>query len=205
MKRRSFKQCNPKNIKLNLDDTKSEFIRQGLVNYGLTSDLETVSSLFLYLSLLTKWNKVYNLTAVKGFENLFYRNVLDSLQLARLLENPPKGYIIDIGSGAGLPGIPLKLFLDMRLLSVEKVGKKVDFQKYCKARMNLDGFEADKIDVQKYADFHSELADAVISRSFSDLGKLLKISADLLKAGGKVYAWNNNTNICPFYGQRIRI
>lgn len=97
----------------------------------------------IYLKELKRWNKVHNLTSIEEDEEIVRRHFLDSLSLARCFEDLGvewKGKdLTDVGSGAGFPGIPLKIYLkDFNLFLIESVGKKCSFLEFLKVKLTLN-------------------------------------------------------------------
>ena len=97
----------------------------------------------IYLKELKRWNKVHNLTSIEEDEEIVRRHFLDSLSLARCFEDLGvewKGKdLADVGSGAGFPGIPLKIYLkDFNLFLIESVGKKCSFLEFLKVKLTLN-------------------------------------------------------------------
>lgn len=138
-----------------------------------------------YLDLLVKWNKKINLTAEKDRENILQRHVFDSLQYCRSLK--PDFRVMDIGSGAGFPGIPLKIiFPAMTLVMVESQRKRCSFLETVIRELGLDGAEvinsrAEDVPVEREGQF-----DAVIFRAVSGIEPCLTLGERFLVPGGKL-------------------
>lgn len=137
-----------------------------------------------YLDLLVRWNKTYNLTAVTDPEVMIYRHLLDSLAIAKYLHGER---FIDIGSGAGLPGVPLAICsADQSFALLDSNGKKTRFLVQVKMELGLSNVEVIHSRVENYqtpAPF-----DGVLSRAFASLAEMLELSADLLADDGVFYA-----------------
>jgi 16S rRNA (guanine527-N7)-methyltransferase len=147
-------------------------------------------SLFLnYLEELTEWNKKINLTSVTGDRDIIIRHFLDSLILTPLLVNQKN--LLDIGSGAGFPGIPLKIILpDLKVTLMDSINKKVVFMRHIIRTLGLKNIEAiqaraeDKETIRKFV----ACFDVVTSRAFAELGKFLESASPYAKKGGMLLA-----------------
>lgn len=148
------------------------------------SDL-IVSRIQLYLDLLVKWNRKINLTAERDPEEILTRHVFDSLQYSRVLQ--PGFRVMDIGSGAGFPGIPLKIiFPEMALVMVESQRKRCSFLEVAVREIGLDrttvvNGRAEDIPAQQEGQF-----DAVIFRAVSGLNPCLALGERFVATGGKL-------------------
>ncbi|UZE98091.1 16S rRNA (guanine(527)-N(7))-methyltransferase RsmG [Alkalimarinus alittae] len=147
------------------------------------TDTQT-SALLCYLELLNKWNKAYNLTAVRNPEEMLYRHLLDSLSVVSWVKGER---IIDVGTGPGLPGIPLAiLFPSTDFTLLDSNGKKTRFLTQCKLEMGLDNITVIHGRVE---DFQPEaLFDQVISRAFSAIENMVNWCGHLVDSKGKFLA-----------------
>jgi 16S rRNA (guanine527-N7)-methyltransferase len=158
---------------------------EGAKAFGIDLDEKTVDAFDLYLKELLKWNQKINLTAIRTERGIIVKHFLDSLSVFPYLSD--FSFLIDIGSGAGFPGIPLKIVrpsLDVTL--IDSVRKKVDFQRHIIRRLGLGGVEAIHGRVQDRGILRSldGQFDIVISRAFADLRTFLILSFPFLKEGG---------------------
>jgi 16S rRNA (guanine527-N7)-methyltransferase len=157
----------------------------GLNALGLALNAEQQQKLLDYVALIVKWNKVYNLTAVREPEAMITQHLLDSL--AVLPHLPGVTRLIDIGSGAGLPGIPLAIARpDWQITLLDSNHKKTTFLRQACLELGLANAEVVCERVEHYQP--SAGYAAVISRAFSDLGEFARLTAHLLAKGGKLYA-----------------
>jgi 16S rRNA (guanine527-N7)-methyltransferase len=141
-------------------------------------------ALTCYLGELAKWNKTYNLTAVRDPQQMVIRHIFDSLAAAPLLRGKR---IIDVGTGAGLPGIPLALCLpDCHFTLLDSNGKKIRFVQHAVGELGL----ANVFPVQARAESYEPeiLFDTVISRAFTSLAEFVANSGELLSPGGCLLA-----------------
>lgn len=155
-----------------------QILTDGLAQSGIKTDPEP---LMQYLLLLAKWNQAYNLTAIRDIESMVTRHLLDSLAILPWVTGQR---ILDVGSGAGLPGIPLALALpDKQFVLLDSNGKKVRFMQEAKRALKLDNLELVQIRVENY---HPEQDfDTVMSRAFSELQLMLSLTKHLLAPEGK--------------------
>ncbi len=141
--------------------------------------------LLRYLSLMQKWNRVFNLTAIRDPESMVTHHLLDSL--AVLPHLPLHASVADVGSGAGLPGLPLAIARPQdSVLLVEAVGKKASFLDQARIELGLS-----KVSV--HCGRAEELApmpgyQVVISRAFSELRRFIEVAQGLVAPGGRLYA-----------------
>jgi len=141
-----------------------------------------------YLSLLSKWNRVYNLTAVRDPVQMVDRHLMDSLMMCRWLPqstnlSDAQFDVMDIGSGAGLPVVPLAIARpDLSFVSVESNGKKTRFQQQSLLELNLSNVTI----VNDRVENISQNAHTVISRAFTAPADFLEIAFPLCAENGQV-------------------
>jgi 16S rRNA (guanine527-N7)-methyltransferase len=143
-----------------------------------------LDALTAFLLLLRRWNRVYNLTAVRDPAEMVPRHILDSLAVAPYLR-PPR--IIDVGSGAGLPGIPLAIACpDLAVVLLDSNAKRTRFLNQAKAELALDNVVVARARVQSY---RCEQGYAtVISRAFASPGRFAALAGHLLAPEGRLLA-----------------
>jgi 16S rRNA (guanine527-N7)-methyltransferase len=151
---------------------------------GLALPASAMDQLANYLDLLVKWNRVYNLTAIHDEAKLVSHHVLDSLAVVRHL---PDGNIVDVGSGAGLPGIPIAISCpDRVVVLLDSNHKKGAFLKQATAELGLASTQVviERVEVYRPA----ELFKTVISRAFSDMADFVKLAGHLCASNGVMIA-----------------
>lgn len=161
---------------------------EGLVALGLELPDTVQAKLLSYLALLKKWNATYNLTAIRDEAEMVTQHLLDSLSvLPALQESALAGRLwADIGSGAGLPGIPLAIVRpDLEMSLIETVEKKSAFQRQAKIELGLANVTVVN---RRVEDLPGDAFDAVISRAFADLADFVRLAGHLLVQGGRLYA-----------------
>lgn len=154
-------------------------LADGIGALGFSLPHETQIRLLQYLALIQKWNQVHNLTAVREPESMLTRHLLDSLAITPYITGER---IVDVGSGAGLPGIPLALVRpEWHVALVESNHKKAIFLQQAKIELNLKNVE---VVAGRVENFNSpEGFDMVISRAFSDLADFVKLAGHLCGQG----------------------
>ncbi|MHB1231406.1 MAG: 16S rRNA (guanine(527)-N(7))-methyltransferase RsmG [Burkholderiales bacterium] len=156
----------------------------GLSALGLSLDAIQQQKLLDYLALIAKWNKVYNLTAVREPEAMLTQHLLDSLAV---LPHLHATRVIDVGSGAGLPGIPFAIARpEWKIALLDSNHKKATFLRQACLELGLTNTEVVCERVEQYQP--SEKFNTVISRAFSDLGEFARLTAHLAAKDGKLYA-----------------
>lgn len=156
-------------------------LEQGIQDAKLAISAETQHKLLGYLALMQKWNKVHNLTAVRDADEMVTLHLLDSLVVL------PYAYaknLLDVGSGAGLPGIPLALCLpDLQVTVIDSNSKKVSFMRQVKAELGITNLEVIGGRVEDIAP--TRQFEIIISRAFSDLSLFISLTHHLLATDGK--------------------
>lgn len=156
-------------------------LADGLAAMSLALDAGQQVSLLGYLELLQRWNKVYNLTAVRDPAVMVRRQLLDSLSIVPWVDAGP---VLDIGTGAGLPGIPLAIACPQRAFSLlDSNGKKTRFVQQAAAELGLDNVEVIKGRVEGL-DRRGHYA-RITSRAFATLADMIAGSNPLLAPGGR--------------------
>ena len=150
-----------------------------------------ISQFQVYLELLWKWNQKINLTSEKSPKGILERHIFDSLQYARALSS--KDEIADIGSGAGFPGIPLKIiYPDLKITLIESQRKRCSFLQTAILKLGLEGIGVINERAEKI--LPPGLVEVVILRAVSDINNCLELAAPFLKNGGEVILKKNFEN-----------
>ena len=161
--------------------TQAALLTAGIAEMDLDVSLEAQQKLLQYLSLLNKWNKVYNLTAVRDPLEMVTLHLLDSLSV---LPHIQARSLLDVGSGGGLPGIVLAICMpQLKVTTIDTVQKKTIFMRQVKGELGLNNLEVVHARVENYQP--SEKFEAIISRAFSDTALFVKLTEHLLAQNGK--------------------
>lgn len=153
----------------------------GLRELGL--DAALAAPLMLYLAELEKWNAAYNLTSVRDPAEMVTRHLLDSLALLPALDGLSITRLLDVGSGAGLPGIPLALARPQwQVALLDSNGKKARFLRHAVRVLGLGNAEVIESRVESHEP--EEPYDAITSRAFSALAEFCALTRPLLADGG---------------------
>jgi 16S rRNA (guanine527-N7)-methyltransferase len=166
-----------------------DLLMEGAKTFGVHLDEKAIEAFELYLQELLKWNQKINLTAIRSEKGILLKHFLDSLSVYPYL--PEHSFILDMGSGAGFPGIPLKIIQpSFKVTLIDSVRKKVDFQRHILRMLGLKETEAIHGRVQDRGIFQrlGGRFDITLSRAFSDLPTFLFLSFPFLKQEGTVIA-----------------
>ncbi|WP_461516313.1 16S rRNA (guanine(527)-N(7))-methyltransferase RsmG [Porticoccus sp.] len=159
-------------------------LRAGLAQLSLVLTDKQIELLLEYLNLLLKWNRAYNLTAIRDPLEMLGLHLLDSLSIASFVQGER---IIDVGTGPGLPGIPLAIcFPERSVTLLDSNGKKTRFLFQVKTSLGLDNVQEVQSRVEAYQP--QQLFDAVTSRAFSSLLDMVDKCSHLLAPEGRFYA-----------------
>ena len=163
----------------------AEALHAGLLELvGQAPDPQTEAALLSYLALLEHWNKAYNLTAIKDPKQMVTRHLLDSLSVTPWIKG---SQILDAGTGAGLPGIPLAITqpdLDVTLL--DSSGKKIRFLNHVRRELGLDNITNVQERLESYS--AETCYDAIISRAFTNLASFTRAARRLAAAPSRLFA-----------------
>lgn len=171
-----------------MSDTLSPVFIAGLEQLGLQMTSLQLEQLLRYRQELLDWNTRVNLTAIKDPEDVLLKHFLDSLSLLSVYDAPQVS-LLDIGSGAGFPGLVLKIARpNWQITSLEATGKKVTFQKHIIETLHLHGIETIHGRAEEFA--HKEgyrgHFDVVTARAVAALPMLLEYSSPFCKVGGQI-------------------
>lgn len=156
----------------------------GLKQLGLEITQTQQNKLLDYLALLKKWNKTYNLTAIRDPDEMVSRQLLDSLSILSLVEGER---ILDVGTGAGLPGIPLAICMPQASFTlIDSNGKKTRFVQQAKLELGLNNLQVQQTRIENLET--KQGFDTITSRAFADLPKIVELTARLLSKHGVLLA-----------------
>lgn len=163
----------------------NSLIAEGLNELGFKNDSLLIEKLEIYLATLKKWNRVYNLTAIDEDSEIIVKHFLDSLSVNQYIQHSER--ILDVGTGAGFPGLILALFNPKKsFVLVDGVSKKISFLQEMIGKLNLKNVIAVHAKVEQYK--VAEQFDMIISRAFADIKKMIKLTNHLMKDDGRFIA-----------------
>jgi 16S rRNA (guanine527-N7)-methyltransferase len=164
----------------------------GVAELGLTLSQQQVADLNTFLQELERWNRVHNLTSVEGEQASIDLHLIDSIAILPIMREflpSTQVQIADLGSGGGLPAIPIAIAQpDWSISLIEAVRKKTAFLQNVKGKLGLTNASIYSDRVEQVATQEPGKYDAVISRAFTSLDRFLDLAEPFLKPGGLVFA-----------------
>ena len=164
----------------------------GVAELGLALSQKQVADLNVFLQELERWNRVHNLTSVEGEQASIDLHLIDSIAILPIMREflpSTQVHIADLGSGGGLPAIPIAIAEPhWRISLIEAVRKKTAFLQNVKGKLGLINASIYSERVEQVASQESGKYDAVISRAFTSLDRFLDLAEPFLKPGGLVFA-----------------
>jgi 16S rRNA (guanine527-N7)-methyltransferase len=161
---------------------------EGLRRLGLELSEQQLAQLLLYREELLDWNTRINLTSITDPEEVLFRHFLDSLSLLMVYDRP-EARLLDIGAGAGFPGLPLKIVRSQwHVVLMEATGKKVTFMRHVIETLRLDGVEAvhGRAEELAHNSTYRGRFDVVTARAVASLPVLLEYAAPYCRVGGQI-------------------
>ena len=158
-------------------------LQQAFQEIGLPIKADVVDQLLAFITFLKKWNKAFNLTAIQDDEKMITHHLLDSLVIAPYLKNANQ--VLDVGSGAGFPGIPLAmLYPDKKFTLLDSNGKKTRFLSQVKAEFHLSHLTVIQSRVESYD--NPGAFDTIICRAVGTIDEIWSKAKHLLSPGGQM-------------------
>ena len=159
-----------------------DLLVEGLHRMSLNLSDQMIDQLMAYLNLIEKWNRVYNLTAIRERDEMVKLHFLDSLSILNYVEME---HVLDVGSGAGFPGIVLAITKpELKVTVMDSVNKKTTFMQQVKSELSLSNLNVVNARVEDYQP--TILFDGVITRAFSSIQNMLLMTQHTLQKNG---AW----------------
>ena len=156
-------------------------IKRGLDSLDVSYGEEAISKLVEYLNLLQEWNKTHNLTAVDDIEEMLSVHIFDSASIKPYVKGSS---LLDVGSGAGLPGMILAILSPaLQVTSVESRNKKAQFQMYVANKLNLKNFKVENVRIEDFDP--KDKFSMVVARAFSSIETLVQGSKNAIAANGR--------------------
>jgi len=163
-----------------------------LEKFGITLEPRQLGQLAAYLRLLLRWNRSINLTAVRDPQEVVTRHFAESMYLARF--EALRGSLLDVGSGAGFPGLPLKIAVpELAVVLLEPIAKKRAFLKEVARECELRDVEVSGSRLQELADGGQRAFDFITVRAVGDFSGILPAASRCLATSGQISLWVTNS------------
>ncbi len=163
-----------------------EYIQKNSRNLNIMFNVEQMEKFFKYMNLLIDWNEKINLTAITEPKEIIIKHFIDSVTISKYLNNNDK--IIDIGTGAGFPGIPIKIVDDtLNITLLDSLNKRINFLNEVLKKLELNNIVAIHSRVEDFGRSikNKEMYDKAVSRAVARLNVLAEYMLPLLKVGGQ--------------------
>ena len=166
------------------DEQLRPMLLEGLQQLQLTPNENQLNKLLGYIALLLKWNQAYNLTAIRNPEEIVTKHILDSLAAVSPIRDKGLKTLADVGSGAGLPGVPLAIMIpDCQLTLIESNGKKAGFLRQVRTELCMTNLEVN----ESRAEDCNKLYEGVITRAVASIPDQVTMAGHLLKPGAALW------------------
>lgn len=184
--------------------TQNNFVEElKKINIDITE--EQLNKLETYYEMLIEYNKVMNLTGITEKEEVYLKHFYDSLTINKIIDLKEVNTLCDLGSGAGFPGIVLKIvFPNIKITLVDSLNKRINFLNEVIAKLNLGNIEAIHSRIEDYSLLHNEEYDVVTARAVAPINILLELGVRLVKVGKYFIAMKGNVENEPDYANCIK-
>ena len=170
----------------------NDLVSLGIESLGLNLSSCNITDLELFLQEMGRWNRVHNLTAIEGEKDSVRLHLIDSMMVLPVMRRfigLPNPKIADLGSGGGLPAIPIAILQpEWHLTLIEAIRKKTAFLQHVRGKLGLKNIQVLSERVEAVAKSQPGQFDAVISRAFTNLAHFLELSLPLLTPNGLIFA-----------------
>ena len=179
--------------------TQNDFIEE-LKKIGIELTDKQLEQLNTYYEMLIEYNKVMHLTAITEKKDVYLKHFYDSLTLLKVIDLNNVETLCDLGSGAGFPGIVLKIaFPNIKITLVDSLNKRINFLKQVIEKLGLKNIDAVHFRIEEYAVLNSEKYDVVTARAVAPLNILLELGSNLVKVGKYFISMKGNMENEPDY------
>jgi 16S rRNA (guanine527-N7)-methyltransferase len=176
---------------------------EALTLFGIHLNKRQIAALEIYTRQLLDWNQKFNLTAIRDKEGIHTKHFLDSFSCVLAWKGSPPSRLIDIGTGAGFPGLPLKiLYPRLQLTLVESVGKKANFCRHVVETLKLSDVEVLQLRAEDVGQLaaHREQYDWAVARAVAKLPVLAEYLLPLVQVGGTMLAQKGESGPAEAHG-----
>ena len=162
-----------------------ELLIEGIKKLGMETTEEQIERFSKYSELLKEWNNKINLTAITDDDGISVKHFLDSILPLAHIEIKTGANIADVGTGAGFPGLPIKIIRDdINLTLIDSLNKRITFLNHLFKELELDNCQAVAARAEEYAKDHRESVDIVMARAVARLNILDELCLPLVKKNG---------------------
>ena len=177
-----------------MDLTKMNQLKEDALLFGVELNEKQLSQFQKYYEMLIEWNEKINLTAITDFDEVLKKHFLDSIAIGRLFSQDTEASVLDIGTGAGFPGIPIKIaFPDTKVTLMDSLNKRVNFLNEVIKELSLENITAMHGRAEDFAkkDLLREKFDLVVSRAVANLSSLSEFCLPYVKVGGRFISYKS--------------
>ncbi len=185
-------------MNIRLEDYNVEQFEKGLTEFGITLKKRQICHFLTYYERLIEWNSFMNLTAITEYEDVMKKHFLDSLSIIKacpeIADPTRKIRLIDVGTGAGFPGLPIKIaFPHVEVTLLDSLNKRINFLKAVIEELELDDIEALHGRAEEFAkaSLLRESYDICVSRAVANLSTLSEYCLPYVKVGGKFVSYKS--------------
>ena len=173
---------------------KEEFLKE-VELLGIDLDKEKLEKLDKFYELLISWNEKINLTTITKKEDVYLKHFYDSLTLIKSIDLTKNLNVLDVGTGAGFPGIVLKIvFPNLKITLLDSLNKRINYLNEIIKELDLKDIETKWIRIEDYAKVEKEKYDLIVSRAVSHLGILIETTLPLLKINSYMIAMKGDAS-----------
>ena len=182
----------------------SKFIKE-VTNLGIEVTDKKLDQLEKYYELLIEYNKVMNLTGITEKDDVYLKHFYDSLTLSKIINLNNENSLCDLGSGAGFPGIVLKIFYpNLKIVLIDSLNKRINFLNKVIEKLKLKDITAIHTRIEDYSKDNVEKFDVVTARAVAPLNILLELGISLVKVGKYFIAMKGNIENESDYNNAIK-
>ena len=171
---------------------------------GIKIDDTKLNQLEKYYEMIVEYNKVMNLTGITEKDEVYLKHFYDSLTISKIIDLNNEETLCDVGTGAGFPGIVLKIFYpDLKITLVDSLNKRINFLDNVIKELKLEKIETVHARMEEYSKNNIEKFDVVTARAVAQMNFLLEVSVPMLKIGKYFIAMKGNVENELDYGNAL--